>query len=97
VGNPLLISYNLPNVNQSGLVIPKITMQLEAVLVLDDGAHHCVFNLAVIEIVTRILPPARKCRSGCYWLGTSRSCFFFWLWLESFLQLAGFLDLGRTP
>ena len=36
---------------------------------LDDRAHYRVFDLSVIEIV-RILSPAWKCRSGCFWLGT---------------------------
>ena len=36
LGNPQRVSYNLPNVNQSGLVVSKINLQLEANLLFSN-------------------------------------------------------------
>jgi len=51
-GKPLLIFYNLPNVDQGGLVVSKIDLQPKAVLVLDNCAYHRVFDPSVMQIDT---------------------------------------------
>jgi hypothetical protein len=37
-------------VNQRRLLVPKINLQVEAVRVLDDGAHHGVLDLSVVQV-----------------------------------------------